>query len=1177
MTFKRTKFDESPVMRSFEKVAMEKGLIEPDPVVKEASAGESYEPTDDLFNDMVRLANGLREKGFVAEAIVLENKIFEHKRAAKEAKDEGEKMLDEAHPEGDVEVAPSKGGYGKMLTQKTTQDEIKKIVNKKPTGKYAYKKAQDSLKDPGSAASAMAGTFGIFLEQYFEDYDAGDIGDAAEGYLKNAIETDVGLNRIDVSQLPTVIKIFRDELKANSVDWADHIKSGPINDQAFALVCADIYSKSFPKPLQEGESGYCMDAAAVVEHIVKATEDALGVTKKAWVDPAGEDMPIIRERSQKLVDEIDGILRAKSSDYTIDPYLEAGGLSGEEVLRELFDNALLMLFGHSKSDATTSDFATMADEYDKMVKVKVGDLLSGGDFDLAMSKSDEDDDVVVANVIANAVAGYGQKIKMKYWKTNPDAPKYLLAFNNIQILISTLSNYISSNKGAKELSEEKKALLEAADTELDAMIGLKHEIRVAYKKASKDYQYSYRSFLSQISKYSALKGWAEVVPSIDKLVRIIPIRDGEWQKAISTTASSAEDGIHKLADELTTLRREQRMLSAKKDRSATDNARLAWVTRRIAELQAAPGSDEPAGSGLPPVAPGKPKPKGEDKPKPPVAPSGGYVPSSSPIREMQTALRDLGNLVKPKQPQRAAVLMGGGVDGNWKGGTDTAIAEAEKLRGEMKVEVGTPLVSRAGIPYAHLSYTARANTVTLKKMIESYSKGGGLPYTASEGKSYGKYKTPEDNDVEIFSGDVRSLRSFLKFMERTGVIHEVRGPAPAPPRPRGEGSAYTAEEEEVFPSPEETGKVHSPGAPGGPKLMPEAGRKYELSKLAQIVDPWAKDEPKPKDEKPKSTGPRGIGLTYGEWDRILKHFKDEAAHSYWDESVEDKLGPRRLYNKMLYLERQLGGLKQSEQEAPDALSDKVVDLDKSKAPGIPGAGLPYVPGLKPGHALVENQRGDKAQWNTSDGPPPSGWSYVYGPGGGQPGAPGAAGAGYGGYGQIQGPPISHGVLDLRRHEFRMPPDFRKPLYWNEFYYSDDPAEFMGTFFGNVKPKNKKDAELLFAIQRGIKYLGWSKKAGSLIVEKKDEKGKTETVTLRAWNPPGYEDHMRLHTGGQRQQALKFVRLARARLSEVFNRWMSTLPYDPAELSRALKPVQRAVRHWTNAFNEKEVQLRGGRI
>ena len=53
------------------------------------------------------------------------------------------------HPEGDVEVAPSSSGLGKVWTEQGAKKEILRIVNKQPTGKNAahkhviHKMAQD--------------------------------------------------------------------------------------------------------------------------------------------------------------------------------------------------------------------------------------------------------------------------------------------------------------------------------------------------------------------------------------------------------------------------------------------------------------------------------------------------------------------------------------------------------------------------------------------------------------------------------------------------------------------------------------------------------------------------------------------------------------------------------------------------------------------------------------------------------------------------------------------------------------------------------------------------------------------------------------------------------------------------------------------------------------------------
>lgn len=142
MTFKTDiKFDESPVLRSLEKVAVDRGLVTPDPMTKEASVSESYAPTDDLHEDMLKLVAGLRAKGFVREAEALEDKINTRKFAEthlyRVIDEDGDDLLDFAHPEGDVEVAPSASGLGKVWTEQSAKKEIERIVNKKPTGKYA--------------------------------------------------------------------------------------------------------------------------------------------------------------------------------------------------------------------------------------------------------------------------------------------------------------------------------------------------------------------------------------------------------------------------------------------------------------------------------------------------------------------------------------------------------------------------------------------------------------------------------------------------------------------------------------------------------------------------------------------------------------------------------------------------------------------------------------------------------------------------------------------------------------------------------------------------------------------------------------------------------------------------------------------------------------------------------
>lgn len=181
MTFKTdTKFDESPVLRSLERVAVGKGLVTPDPITKEASVGESYAPTDDLHEDMLRLVSGLRAKGFTKEADALEDNINTRKFAEthlyRAIDEDGDDLLDFAHPDGDVEIAPTTSGLGKVWTEQSAKKEILRIVNKQPTGKNASrgtnikKVAQEADEDAINSAIAS----------HFDDIDVAK-GEAIKG------------------------------------------------------------------------------------------------------------------------------------------------------------------------------------------------------------------------------------------------------------------------------------------------------------------------------------------------------------------------------------------------------------------------------------------------------------------------------------------------------------------------------------------------------------------------------------------------------------------------------------------------------------------------------------------------------------------------------------------------------------------------------------------------------------------------------------------------------------------------------------------------------------------------------------------------------------------------------------------------------------------------------------
>lgn len=145
MSFKHLKFEDSVTMRSLEKLAVSKGLVKPETVVKTASKVEKkdFRPTNDFTLNILKLCEGLRASGFDKQASELESKFLLFKKEASDiyntSKEVGEDLVDAAHPKGSHSL---EGVEGDAVVE-TIVDQKKKIediVNKKPTGKFASNK-----------------------------------------------------------------------------------------------------------------------------------------------------------------------------------------------------------------------------------------------------------------------------------------------------------------------------------------------------------------------------------------------------------------------------------------------------------------------------------------------------------------------------------------------------------------------------------------------------------------------------------------------------------------------------------------------------------------------------------------------------------------------------------------------------------------------------------------------------------------------------------------------------------------------------------------------------------------------------------------------------------------------------------------------------------------------------
>jgi hypothetical protein len=142
MTFKHVKFEDSPIMRSLEKVAKEKGLVKPEAIQKTAAVTKKADvtPTSNLMENIFKLCNGMRAQGLDKEAAEVEMHFLNYKRAQtlyEAHKEKGEDLIHAAHPEGSHKL---EGVEGDEATFEDILDKHVKImqkVEKMPTGKLS--------------------------------------------------------------------------------------------------------------------------------------------------------------------------------------------------------------------------------------------------------------------------------------------------------------------------------------------------------------------------------------------------------------------------------------------------------------------------------------------------------------------------------------------------------------------------------------------------------------------------------------------------------------------------------------------------------------------------------------------------------------------------------------------------------------------------------------------------------------------------------------------------------------------------------------------------------------------------------------------------------------------------------------------------------------------------------
>ncbi len=169
MTFKHGKFDDSAVLRSLEKIAIDKGLVKGSPTIKSAEhlmMGRDLTPGVNLSESIIKLCAGLRREGLHKHAEDIEKNYVHYKKAQtlyETSKETGEDLIDFAHPEGGHVLKDVEGKH-KVMTVTERQEAIKRTLSKEPTGKLSVAEAIQAVKR--IFATAAEETRKMTLQEY---------------------------------------------------------------------------------------------------------------------------------------------------------------------------------------------------------------------------------------------------------------------------------------------------------------------------------------------------------------------------------------------------------------------------------------------------------------------------------------------------------------------------------------------------------------------------------------------------------------------------------------------------------------------------------------------------------------------------------------------------------------------------------------------------------------------------------------------------------------------------------------------------------------------------------------------------------------------------------------------------------------------------------------------------
>lgn len=811
MTIKHIEFYDSEVMRELARQSISKGTVSKpsveEVVVKVAATQQKYQPSDNLFLDVVRLINGLREKGLVREAAALQEKLVLFKQAEKAFSD----VLDDAHPEGDAEMAEATDGLGAVETLESQHQKIVDVVKKNPTGKNAQsafavgakraaladvinkvasilleKNAQETYEQLMGLETEEAKSQKTKVEnrgQAIEKINAAvtkfvpPVLDGIKAIKQQLLSLSFDRSQISRNNEPYLqlyakkSNINADELKKFGETWDRVYGAGAgadanvifntinslKNDQQIMAytdqVAPGLYNKYFPpKPKQEFQTTWEQAKSHVKEQVYQTMGGGL-------VDfVSGQEKSSAQIHG--LVNEMNTIMVGKLNRYVGDATREGA----TKVLREEMKRLSAPL---DQVEASLASITAL--EPDAKTNFPVSSALKN-----ATKQLDEFAKVATKGELFNVLNVMNKDV------AGSIRDQLISFYNNLKNADATVSS-IPLSTGDFIVKEE---TANALATGFKGMArDLSKYVRATFPKGSRqynDYALDVKMFLqvgdalakgsnkSYVEIYSGIQQYLPKATSIDLLQQTMNGYSAALQKLIPPSDSVQVYNANGPVNVPTTV------TDVGTSAASANDGQLQKVSQRLNPEGGAPAAAKPAG-----------KPAGATY-KAPAPGTGSFTPvnlsdpAQNAVAKMQQQLSLLANRIN-NDPNLVAKLLGTGhpkhpylnqFDGKWGPQTQTALEAANGVLAKMELPQMTETRARwENGGYTESEAVEKAANDNMAKIGAALQRLGGAPGGAAAGPkvmTYGRY-----NGVAVTNTDLSSLRAFYRFVVKNKFLQET--------------------------------------------------------------------------------------------------------------------------------------------------------------------------------------------------------------------------------------------------------------------------------------------------------------------------------------------------------------------------------------------------------------------